>query len=174
VRAATLLALVIALPAGILSVVRRTSAADVAGTLLALSGVSMPNFWLAILMIFLFSVTLGWLPPPGWVSPARDFWGGVRSIVLRHIVPATLAAIIVHASLRVAFAVLAEAGLSFLGLGTQPPTPSWGAVLSSGREYLEMAPWLAIAPGAAIFVTTLGFNFLGDGLRDAADPRLRA
>jgi peptide/nickel transport system permease protein len=80
--AATMLALVIALPAGILSAVRRNSAADVAGTLVALTGVSLPNFWLAILLIFLFSVTLGWLPPLGWVSPARDFWGSLRSLVL--------------------------------------------------------------------------------------------
>ena len=109
-----------------------------------------------------------------FVEAARAAGLGDARIVLRHIVPGTLAPIIVHASLRVAFAVLAEAGLSFLGLGTQPPTPSWGAMLNNGREYLEMAPWLAIAPGAAIFVTTLGFNFLGDGLRDAADPRLRA
>jgi peptide/nickel transport system permease protein len=109
-----------------------------------------------------------------FVEAARAAGLGDTRIVLRHIVPGTLAPIIVHASLRVAFAVLAEAGLSFLGLGTQPPTPSWGAMLNTGREYLEMAPWLAIAPGGAIFVTTLGFNFLGDGLRDAADPRLRA
>jgi peptide/nickel transport system permease protein len=109
-----------------------------------------------------------------FVEAARAAGLGDGRIVLRHIVPGTLAPIIVHASLRVAFAVLAEAGLSFLGLGTQPPTPSWGAMLNNGREYLEMAPWLAIGPGAAIFVTTLGFNFLGDGLRDAADPRLRA
>lgn len=108
-----------------------------------------------------------------FVEAARAGGAGDGRIVLRHIVPSTLAPIIVHASLRVAFGVLAEAGLSFLGLGTQPPTPSWGAMLNTGREYLEMAPWLSIAPGAAIFVTTLSFNFLGDGLRDAADPRLR-
>jgi len=108
-----------------------------------------------------------------FVEAARAAGGGDARIVLRHIVPGTLAPVVVHASLRVAFAVLAEAGLSFLGLGTQPPTPSWGAMLSAGREYLEMAPWLSVGPGAAIFVTTLGFNFLGDGLRDALDPRLR-
>ncbi len=109
-----------------------------------------------------------------FVEAARAGGAGDGRIVLRHIVPGTLAPIIVHASLRVAFGVLAEAGLSFLGLGTQPPTPSWGAMLNTGREYLEMAPWLSIAPGAAIFLTTLSFNFLGDGLRDAADPRLRS
>jgi peptide/nickel transport system permease protein len=108
-----------------------------------------------------------------FVEAARAAGSGDARIVLRHIVPGTLAPVIVHGSLRVAFAVLAEAGLSFLGLGTQPPTPSWGAMLSAGREYLEMAPWLALAPGAAIFVTTLAFNLLGDGLRDALDPRLR-
>ncbi|MBI4014270.1 MAG: ABC transporter permease [Candidatus Rokubacteria bacterium] len=109
-----------------------------------------------------------------FVEAARAGGLGDARIVLRHIVPGTLAPIIVHASLRVAFAVLAEAGLSFLGLGVQPPTPSWGAMLSAGREYLESAPWLCMAPGAAIFVTTLSFNFVGDGLRDAFDPRLRA
>ncbi len=108
-----------------------------------------------------------------YVEAARAAGLGDGRIILRHILPGTLAPIIVHASLRVAFAVLAEAGLSFLGLGTQPPTPSWGAMLNVGREYLEMAPWLSVAPGAAIFVTTLSFNFLGDGLRDALDPRLR-
>jgi peptide/nickel transport system permease protein len=108
-----------------------------------------------------------------FIEAARAGGLGDVRIVLRHIVPGTLAPIIVHASLRVAFAVLAEAGLSFLGLGVQPPTPSWGAMLSAGREYLETAPWLCMAPGAAIFVTTLSFNFVGDGLRDALDPRLR-
>ena len=109
-----------------------------------------------------------------FVEAARAGGLGDARIVLRHIVPGTLAPLIVHASLRVAFAVLAEAGLSFLGLGVQPPTPSWGAMLSAGREYLETAPWLCMAPGAAIFVTTLSFNFVGDGLRDAFDPRLRS
>jgi ABC-type dipeptide/oligopeptide/nickel transport system permease subunit len=109
-----------------------------------------------------------------YVEAARAAGLGDGRIVARHILPGTLAPIIVHASLRVAFAVLAEAGLSFLGLGTQPPTPSWGSMLNGGREYLEMAPWLSVAPGVAIFVTTLSFNFLGDALRDALDPRLRS
>ena len=80
--ASTLLALAVALPAGILSAVRRNSVADVTGTLAALSGISMPNFWLATLLIFLFSVRLGWLPPMGYVSPAKDFWAGLRSLIL--------------------------------------------------------------------------------------------
>jgi len=108
-----------------------------------------------------------------FVEAARAAGLGDRRIILRHIAPNVLAPIIVHASLRIAFAVLAEASLSFLGLGAQPPTPSWGSMLNAGREYLEMAPWLCIAPGAAIFITTLSFNFLGDGLRDALDPRLK-
>jgi peptide/nickel transport system permease protein len=108
-----------------------------------------------------------------FVEAARALGAGDRRIVVRHIVPGTIAAVVIHASLRLAFAVLTEAGLSFLGLGAQPPTPSWGGMLNTGREYLEMAPWLSLAPGAAIFLTTLSFNFLGDAVRDALDPRLR-
>jgi peptide/nickel transport system permease protein len=93
--AASLLALAIALPAGIVSAVRRNSVADVTGTVVALSGVSLPNFWLAILLIFLFSVSLGWLPPLGWVSPARDFWAGLRSLVLPAITLGTAMAAVV-------------------------------------------------------------------------------
>jgi len=94
-------------------------------------------------------------------------------ILLQHVLPNIPAPIIVEASLHIAAATLAEAGLSFLGLGVQPPTPSWGAMLNVGRGYLEVAPWMAMAPGAAIFLTVLGFNFLGDGVRDALDPRLK-
>jgi peptide/nickel transport system permease protein len=108
-----------------------------------------------------------------FVEAARALGAGDRRIVVRHIVPGTVAVVVIHASLRLAFAVLTEAGLSFLGLGAQPPTPSWGAMLNTGREYLEMAPWLSLAPGAAIFLTTLSFNFLGDAVRDVLDPRLR-
>ena len=76
-------------------------------------------------------------------------------------------------SLAIAEAVLAESTLSFLGLGVQPPTPSWGSMLNTARGYLQTAPWLALAPGIIIFVTVLAFNLLGDGLRDALDPRSR-
>jgi peptide/nickel transport system permease protein len=106
-----------------------------------------------------------------FVEAARAVGARDGRIVARHIAPGTVGPVVIHASLRLAFAVLTEAGLSFLGLGTQPPTPSWGAMLNAGREYLEMAPWLSLAPGAAIFVTTLCFNFLGDAIRDALDPR---
>jgi len=93
--ASTLLALAVALPAGILSAVRRNSVADVTGTLAALSGISMPNFWLATLLIFLFSVRLGWLPPLGYVSPAKDFWAGLRSLILPSITLGTAMAAVV-------------------------------------------------------------------------------
>lgn len=93
--ASTLLALAVALPAGILWAVRRNSVADVTGTLAALSGISMPNFWLATLLIFLFSVRLGWLPPLGYVSPAKDFWAGLRSLILPSITLGTAMAAVV-------------------------------------------------------------------------------
>jgi len=86
--------------------------------------------------------------------------------------PNVTAPIIVQASLSVAFAILAEAILSFLGLGVQPPEPSWGSMVSRGKDYLDQVPWLAFAPGGAILLTVMGFNFIGDAVRDALDPRL--
>jgi peptide/nickel transport system permease protein len=108
-----------------------------------------------------------------FVQAAKAVGGTDLRILLQHVLPSITAPIIVEASLHIAAATLAEAGLSFLGLGVQPPTPSWGAMLNVGRGYLEVAPWMAMAPGAAIFLTVLGFNFLGDGVRDALDPRLK-
>lgn len=94
-------------------------------------------------------------------------------IIWRHVLPNAMDAVIVQASLSLANAILAEAALSFLGLGTQPPQPSWGSMLSFGREFITDAPWLTIFPGMAIFVTVFALNLLGDGLRDALDPRLK-
>ncbi len=94
-------------------------------------------------------------------------------VVFRHILPNVLAPLIVQASVSLAFAILIEASLSYLGLGTQPPDPSWGTMLNEGRTYLETAPWMSIFPGLAIMVAVLGFNLLGDGLRDILDPQLR-
>jgi peptide/nickel transport system permease protein len=108
-----------------------------------------------------------------FVEAARAMGASDGRIVRRHILPGTIDTIVVQVSLSLAFAILAEAALSFLGLGTQPPTPSWGSMLSSGREWIERAPWLTIFPGMAIFVTVLALNVIGDGLRDALDPRLR-
>ena len=107
-----------------------------------------------------------------FVEAARTLGAGHGRIMLRHIFPNVTAPLIVQASLSVALAILAEATLSFLGLGVQPPDPSWGSMVSRGKDYLEQAPWLAFAPGGAILLAVMGFNFLGDAVRDALDPRL--
>ena len=96
-----------------------------------------------------------------------------RRIIFRHILPNALAPVFVTATLDVATAILVEAGLSFLGFGVQPPAPSWGNILTEGRTYIFDAWWLTVFPGLAILITVLSFNLLGEGLRDALDPRLR-
>jgi ABC-type dipeptide/oligopeptide/nickel transport system permease subunit len=108
-----------------------------------------------------------------YVQAAGALGAGSWRTLLRHILPNISGALIVQASLAIAEAVLAESTLSFLGLGVQPPTPSWGSMLNTARGYLQTAPWLALTPGVIIFVTVLAFNLLGDGLRDALDPRGR-
>ncbi|MDP9370554.1 MAG: ABC transporter permease [Chloroflexota bacterium] len=108
-----------------------------------------------------------------YVQAARSLGATHGRLMLRHMLPNTMSPIIVEASIAVPAAILAEAGLSFLGLGIQPPTPSWGGMLNTARGYMQREPWLAIAPGAAIFVTVLAFNFVGDALRDVLDPRLK-
>ena len=107
-----------------------------------------------------------------FVQAARALGAGSRRIVVRHILPTALPAVVVQATLGMAGAIIAEASLSFLGLGVQPPTPSWGTMLDAGRSHLFDAPHLTIFPGLAIAVLVLGFNFLGDGLRDRVDPKL--
>jgi peptide/nickel transport system permease protein len=106
-----------------------------------------------------------------FVQAARALGARTPRILFRHVVPTTLPAVMVQATLGMAGAILAEASLSFLGLGVQPPTPSWGTMLNGGRVHLLDAPHLTIFPGAAIAVLVLGFNFLGDGLRDVLDPK---
>ncbi len=108
-----------------------------------------------------------------FVDAARALGMGNPRIVWRHIIPNVLAPVIVQVSLSLSLAILSESALSFLGLGTQAPTPSWGNMLSDGRQFLELAPWNAVFPGLAIMIVVLGFNLLGDGLRDLLDPRLR-
>jgi len=108
-----------------------------------------------------------------FVQAAHALGAGHGRILFRHIFPNILSPIIVETSLSLAFAILAEAALSFFGLGTQPPDPSWGRMLSEGRGYFRQSVWMGIFPGLAIMVTVMAFNFLGDGLRDALDPRLR-
>jgi peptide/nickel transport system permease protein len=108
-----------------------------------------------------------------FVEAARAIGATDRYIMIRTILPNCLSPIIVQASLGVAYAVLVEAGLSFLGLGVQPPEPSWGSILSTGRGLMSNAPWVATFPGIAIFICVLGFNLVGDGLREALDPHLK-
>ena len=107
-----------------------------------------------------------------YVQAARALGAAAPRILARHIVPAALPALIVQGTLGMGGAILSEASLSFLGLGVQPPTPSWGTMLNYGRSHLLDAPHLTIFPGLAIAVLVLGFNFLGDGLRDALDPTM--
>jgi peptide/nickel transport system permease protein len=107
-----------------------------------------------------------------FIAAARAIGAHPGRIMLRHIWPNVTAPIIVQASLLVASAIVVEAALSFLGLGIEPPAPSWGSMLKGGYQYMQQALWLSIAPGVAIFVTVLAFNLLGDGLRRALDPRL--
>ena len=108
-----------------------------------------------------------------YVDAARALGASGWRVALRHVVPNAINPIIVQASLSVAFAILAEASLSFLGLGIQPPQASWGSMINAGRGYLQQAPWIVFGPGAALFVTVVGLNFVGDAVRDALDPRTR-
>jgi ABC-type dipeptide/oligopeptide/nickel transport system permease subunit len=108
-----------------------------------------------------------------YVTAARSIGVGPFGIVLRHILPNTLGTLSVALTLGVAGNILTEAWLSFLGLGAQPPVPSWGAMITEGQFFLTTRPWVCIFPGLAILLTVLGFNMLGDGIRDALDPRLK-
>jgi peptide/nickel transport system permease protein len=108
-----------------------------------------------------------------FIEAARALGNAPLRIALRHVLPNVLPPLIVQATLAIAAAVIAEASLSFLGLGQQPPAPSWGSMLNSAKNYVDNAPWMAVWPGLAIFVLVLAFNLLGDGLRDALDPRQR-
>jgi peptide/nickel transport system permease protein len=108
-----------------------------------------------------------------YVQACQAVGGTDLRIVLKHILPNVLGPIIIQATLGVGQAIINAAGLSFLGLGAQPPAAEWGAMLASGREYILRAPWVGAFPGMAIFVMVLGFNLMGDGLRDALDPKLK-
>jgi len=108
-----------------------------------------------------------------YVLAARTVGAGDRRLVGFHILPNVLAPLIVNASNQISAAIVTEGSLSFLGLGVQPPTPSWGSMLRTGYGYMDTSPWLATAPGLALMLTVLGFNFLGDALQDMLNPRLR-
>lgn len=108
-----------------------------------------------------------------YVEAARAIGNPAFRIARRHILPNIMPALLVQATLSIAAAIIAEASLSFLGLGQQPPAPSWGSMLNTAQRFLTQAPWMAIWPGLAIFLAVLSFNLLGDGLRDALDPKER-
>jgi peptide/nickel transport system permease protein len=108
-----------------------------------------------------------------FTEAARALGASDSRIILRHILPNAMAPVIDAATLRIGGAILSESGLSFLGLGVPEPYPSWGSVLNAGRSYLRMAPWITTLAGIFIFLTVLAFNYVGDGLRDALDPRLK-
>jgi ABC-type dipeptide/oligopeptide/nickel transport system permease subunit len=108
-----------------------------------------------------------------YVLAAQALGAPDRRVVFRHLLPNVRAQVIIAATLGIAGAIMAEAALSFVGLGAQPPTPSWGAMVADGRDLLRVAPWVSFAPGLAIGVAVLGFNLVGDGLREAYDPKLR-
>ena len=146
--------------------------------IMAILGASTLNVMIAVGIVYIpifarivRSVTLE-LRVHDYVDAARAV--GVKSykILWRHIMPGMLGLLTVQITLALAFAILAEAALSFLGLGTQPPEPSWGSMLSFGREWVREAPWFSFFPGLAIFVTVLGLNLVGDGWSHALDPRL--
>jgi peptide/nickel transport system permease protein len=108
-----------------------------------------------------------------YVEAARALGNPPWRTALRHVLPNILPPVLVQATLAFALAIIAEASLSFLGLGQQPPEPSWGSMLNAAQQFLDQAPWLAVFPGAAIFLAVLAFNLVGDGLRDALDPKAR-
>ncbi len=147
--------------------------------IIAMLGSSLPNVMLAIgivntptFMRVVRGSTLS-LRRSTYVEAAISLGASTLRVLARHVFPNLAAPLIVLASLNFAFAVLAEASLAYLGLGNKPPSPSWGSMVSGSYGFLEIAPWAALFPGMAIALTVLGFNLLGDGVRDALDPRLR-
>src|SRR5262245_13262223 len=141
--------------------------AGLTGVLLAL-GVGYPPTFARLMRGQVLSITTR-----DYVDAARALGASGWRVAARHVVPNAINPIIVQASLSVAFAILAEASLSFLGLGIQPPQASWGSMINAGRGYLQQAPWIVFGPGGALFVTVVGLNFVGDAVRDALDPRTR-
>jgi peptide/nickel transport system permease protein len=157
-----------AFPAVLLAIVFITTRGNnLTNAMLAIAIVYMPTF-----MRVVRGATLA-VRTSTYVEAAVSTGVSMPRILARHVFPNVTAPLIVHASLNFAAAVLAEASLSFLGLGNKPPNPSWGSMVSSSYGFLQQAPWAAIFPGTAIALVVLGFNLLGDGLRDALDPRLR-
>jgi peptide/nickel transport system permease protein len=148
--------------------------------IMAMLGASITNAMIAIGIVYapsfarLARASVLSLREEEFVEAARALGMSDARVVLRHIAPNLLAPVIVQTTFSLSAAILTEASLSFLGLGTPPPAPSWGGMLSASRRYVELSPWPAIFPGLAIMIVVLGFNLLGDGLRDVLDPKLRA
>ena len=158
-----------AFPAVLLAIVFVTTRGNnLNNAMIAIAIVYMPTF-----MRVVRGATLA-VRETSYVEAAVSVGVSTPRILARHVFPNITAPLIVHASLNFAAAVLAEASLSFLGLGNKPPAPSWGSMVSSSYGYVQQAPWAAIFPGTAIALVVLGFNLVGDGLRDALDPRLRS
>ncbi len=150
--------------------------------ILAVIAILEPSIWNIMIVIGL----TGWmgvtrlvradftsLKERDFVQAARAIGAGDLRIIFLHILPNAMASVLVTATLGVAGAILTESALSFLGIGVQPPTPSWGNILTAGKDNIDIAWWLSLYPGLAILITVLGYNLLGEGIRDALDPRLR-
>jgi len=127
--------------------------------------------WAAFARIFRSSILS--IKNKEYIEAARALGASNYRIIIKHIFPNAMAPIIVYATMNVGTAIIVEAALSFLGIGVQPPTPAWGKMLSESLDYIDIAPWMMLFPGLAIVITVLGFVLLGDGLRDAFDPRLK-
>ncbi|MCL6710026.1 ABC transporter permease [Pseudomonas sp. R2.Fl] len=193
--AAVLLSIVLGLPIGVISGYYRGHVDNVlmrlvdtllsfpalllALTISAMLGPNIPNTILAIGVAFTpflariirgEALRVAQMP---YVEAARAAGTNDLQMIVRHIMPNIMPPIIVQTTISLAFAILAEAGLSFLGLGTQPPQSSWGLMIQASRDYLDVAPWTALVPGAAVALTVLGLNMFGDVLRDVLDPRAR-
>jgi peptide/nickel transport system permease protein len=150
--------------------------------ILAVIAILEPSIWNIMIVIGL----TGWmgvtrlvradfisLKERDFIQAARAIGAGDLRIIFLHILPNAMASVLVTATLGVAGAILTESALSFLGIGVQPPTPSWGNILTAGKDNIDIAWWLSFYPGLAILITVLGYNLLGEGIRDALDPRLR-
>jgi peptide/nickel transport system permease protein len=137
----------------------------------------------SVLVVIVIIASLSWMWPARlvrslfitlrereFVTATRALGGGDAAIIIRHILPNCIGPILVSATLQMASAIITESGLSYLGFGVQPPTPTWGAILSTAQVHVFRSPWMAIYPGAMIFITVMTINFIGDGMRDAFDP----
>jgi peptide/nickel transport system permease protein len=145
----------------------------------------LPVPWLknSVLVVIVIIASLAWMWPARlvrslvitlrereFVTAARALGGGDVGIIIKHILPNCIGPILVSATLQMAYAIITESGLSYLGFGVQPPTPTWGAILSTAQVHVFRAPWMAIYPGVMIFISVMTINYIGDGLRDAFDP----